>query len=55
MPTEVAFLIVAVLYGIAAAAMAAAGRQRLREVNPVPHRTVETIKEDVQWAKAQKS
>ena len=55
MPAEVAFLIVAVLYAVAAGAMAAAGRRRLREVNPVPQQTVETIKEDVQWAKAQKS
>jgi uncharacterized membrane protein YqjE len=55
MPTEVAFLIVAVLYAIAAAVMASTGRQRLRQVNPVPEQTVETLKEDVQWAKAQKS
>jgi uncharacterized membrane protein YqjE len=55
MPVELAFLIVAVVYAIAAAAMVAAGRQRMRQVSPVPPQTVETIKEDVQWAKAQKS
>jgi hypothetical protein len=55
MPTELAFLIVAVIYAIAAAAMAMSGRERLRRVNPVPEQTVQTLKEDVQWARAQTS
>jgi hypothetical protein len=29
------------------------GRKQLREVNPKPERTIETLKEDVQWAKNQ--
>jgi hypothetical protein len=40
-----AALIVAVLWGIAAAALYAVGRQRLREVRPTPQQTVDTLKE----------
>jgi uncharacterized membrane protein YqjE len=50
-----AFLIVAVLHGVIAGILIAVGRQRLKEVNPVPEQTVETLKEDVEWAKAQRS
>jgi hypothetical protein len=48
-------LIVAVLWGIVAAVLAASGRKKLREVNPKPERTVETLKEDAQWAKTRSS
>jgi hypothetical protein len=37
-------LIVAVLWGIAAAVLAAVGRRKFREVNPTPERTVDTLK-----------
>jgi len=37
-------LIVAVLWGIVAAVLAAVGRTKLREVNPTPERTVDTLK-----------
>ncbi|GAA0371530.1 phage holin family protein [Actinoallomurus spadix] len=40
-----AALIIAALWGVTAAIMAALGRQRMRHVSP-PHRTVETLKED---------
>jgi len=53
MPTGVAFLIVAVIVGIAAAVLLMIGRDRLQQVDPVPTATVETIQEDVQWAKQQ--
>ncbi len=46
-----AFLIVGVLYGIAAAVLVNKGKQELDQVDPVPQQTVETLKEDVQWAK----
>jgi len=55
MPTGWAALIVAALWGIVAAVLAATGRKKLREVNPKPERTVETLKEDVQWAKTRSS
>jgi hypothetical protein len=29
------------------------GRDRLRQVRPVPDETVETLKEDARWARAQ--
>jgi hypothetical protein len=38
-------LIVAVLWGIAAAVLFSIGRKRMRDVNPKPERTVETLKE----------
>ncbi|MGC5015167.1 phage holin family protein [Streptosporangium sp. DT93] len=46
-----AALIVAVLWGIAGAVLYTTGRARLREVQPKPERTVETLKEDAQWAR----
>jgi len=46
-----AALIVAVLWGIAAAVLFSAGRKKLSTVSPVPRQTVETLKEDAQWLK----
>jgi len=54
MPLWVAGLIVTVLWGIGATVLALQGRNKLRQVNPKPEQTVETLKEDVQWARAQK-
>jgi len=50
-PLGWAALIVAVLWGIAGAVLYATGRARLRTVDPTPERTVETLKEDAEWAK----
>jgi F0F1-type ATP synthase assembly protein I len=55
MHTALAFLIVGLVYAVVAAVLVVRGRARLQSVNPVPHQTVETLKEDVQWAKAQRS
>jgi uncharacterized membrane protein YqjE len=50
----VAALIVTVVYGAIAAVMAMAGRDRVKQgLPPAPEQTVETVKEDVQWAKSQ--
>jgi uncharacterized membrane protein YqjE len=54
-PAGVAFLIVGAIYGVVALALMALGRQRLKAVNPVPEQTVDTLKEDVAWAKQQMS
>jgi uncharacterized membrane protein YqjE len=54
-PRALAFLIVGIVYGIAAAVLLSQGKNRLKAVRPVPEQTVETLKEDVQWAKAPKS
>ncbi len=52
MDTWIAALIVAVVYGAVAALLAVKGRDRLREgMPPAPEQTVESVKEDVQWAK----
>lgn len=51
MPLGWAALIVAALWGIAGAALYTSGRAKLRTVNPKPERTVETLKEDAEWAK----
>jgi uncharacterized membrane protein YqjE len=49
-----AALIVAAIWAIAAAVLAASGRKALRDVNPKPEQTVETLKEDAQWLKTRK-
>jgi uncharacterized membrane protein YqjE len=50
----VAALIVTVVYGAIAALLAMTGRDRVKEgMPPAPEQTVETVKEDVQWAKSQ--
>lgn len=54
MPIGWAALIVAVLYGVVAAVLFSKGKAALKDVNPKPTQTVETLKEDVQWAKSQK-
>jgi uncharacterized membrane protein YqjE len=52
MDAWLAALIVAVVMGIVAAALGLAGRNKVREATPpVPEQTVETVKEDVEWAK----
>jgi hypothetical protein len=50
-----AALIVGVLLAAGTAALALLGRTRLRQVNPVPERTVQTVKEDVEWARTRTS
>jgi len=51
MPLGWAALIVAVLWGIVGAVLGVSGRNKLKTVDPVPHRTVGTLKEDAQWLK----
>jgi hypothetical protein len=52
MDAWLAALIVAVVMGAVAAALGLAGRNKVREATPpVPEQTVETVKEDVEWAK----
>lgn len=53
MPTGFAFLIVGLVWAVAAAVLALNGRNQLREVEPVPQ-TKDTLKEDVEWVKAQR-
>jgi Putative Actinobacterial Holin-X, holin superfamily III len=54
MDVWVAALIVTVVYGAVAGVLALTGKKRVSEATPpVPEQTVETVKEDVQWAKTQ--
>jgi uncharacterized membrane protein len=48
-----AFLIVGLLVAAVAAVLAVNGRNKLRQVHPVPDQTVDTLKEDARWARAQ--
>jgi uncharacterized membrane protein YqjE len=50
-----AALLTAVLLGIVAALLFVIGRNRFKQINPKPEQTVETLKEDVQWAKNRNS
>jgi hypothetical protein len=51
MPMGWAAVIVAVVWAAIGAALYVTGKNRLKTVDPMPRRTVETIKEDAQWLK----
>ena len=53
MPLWAAALIVTALYGLIAFVLFNQGKKQLKTVDPTPRQTVETLKEDVQWAKDQ--
>ncbi|WP_322921467.1 phage holin family protein [Nocardioides renjunii] len=55
MPVELALLIVTLLWAIVGAVLAAKGRKELKNANPQLPETQQTLKEDAQWVKAQKS
>jgi uncharacterized membrane protein YqjE len=52
--TALAFAIVGVLWALIALVLAASGKKQLATVEPLPV-TVHSLKEDVEWAKTQKS
>jgi len=52
--TWLAALIVTAVYGAIAAVLALRGKSKIQEATPpAPEQTVETLKEDVEWAKTQ--
>jgi hypothetical protein len=54
MPAWLAALLVAVVYGVIAFVLVKQGQARIKRATPpVPTQTVETVKEDVEWAKTQ--
>lgn len=55
LPRWMAFFLVAGLQGAAAAALLQRGREEMLQVDPMPTQAVETLKESVEWAKAQTS
>jgi F0F1-type ATP synthase assembly protein I len=55
MNTALAFLIVGLIWAIAAAVMALAGKRQMKRATPPLPTTTQTIKEDVQWARTLKN
>jgi uncharacterized membrane protein YqjE len=52
MPAWLAALIVTVVYGVIAGYLYLQGRKRIEDAgSPAPQQTIETLKEDVEWAK----
>ena len=51
-PIWLAALIVAVVYAAAAGVLALTGKNKVKEATPVaPEQSMESVKEDMQWAK----
>jgi hypothetical protein len=56
MPGWLAVLIATLAYGAIAVTLAMKGRDALKETGPpAPERTIESVKEDIQWAKTHAS
>jgi VIT1/CCC1 family predicted Fe2+/Mn2+ transporter len=56
LPEWLAALIVAAVLGAVAYVLAKQGKERVEEAGkPVPEQTIETVKEDVEWAKTRAS
>ena len=53
MPNWAAALVVGGTLAIVAAVSLTAGMKRFKEIHPTPERTLETIKENVEWVKQQ--
>lgn len=53
LPAWAAAVIVGVIMAIIAGGLVASGFTKLKEINPVPEKTVQTMKENAQWAKEQ--
>jgi hypothetical protein len=48
-----AALLVGAVLAVVAAVLISSGRNRLRQIDPVPEKTVQSMKENVQWTKEQ--
>jgi len=53
LPSWAAALIVGAALAVVASLMLTGGVRRFKQIHPAPERTVETIKENVEWAKQQ--
>jgi hypothetical protein len=53
MPAGFAFLIVGAVHAVIAAFLFMRARAQAKELRPVPDETIETLKEDAEWARAQ--
>ena len=54
LPGWAAALIVAAVYGVIAGVLAMQGKEKVQQATPPAPQTVETVKEDIEWAKAQR-
>jgi len=54
-PAGWAFFIVGLVWAGVAAALAVTGRNQFKEIHPVPPQTKAALKEDIEWARQQKS
>jgi hypothetical protein len=55
MPLGWAAVVVAVLWAVVGGVLYSLGRKRMKDVDPVPRQTVETLKEDAQWVRDRRS
>jgi hypothetical protein len=53
MPNWAAALIVAAALAIVAGTTVSAGRKRFKKIHPTPKRTMDSVKENVEWVKQQ--
>ncbi len=51
MPAWLAALVVTLVYGAIAGVLALRGRDKVKDATPPAPQTVETVKEDIEWAK----
>ena len=49
----VSYLIVGAIFAIGGAILLMQGIKRMKDVDPLPRETIETVKEDIQWIKEQ--
>jgi Flp pilus assembly protein TadB len=54
LPLWSAFLIVGAAFAILAYVLFQRGRTKMKQFTPGPEQTIETVKEDIEWAKARK-
>jgi hypothetical protein len=55
MPEGVAFLLVGIVWAVAALVLASRGRRELHQVHPAPQETVQELQEDRRWMRQQVS
>ena len=53
LPLWVAYLIVGALFAIGGGLLLMQGIKRMKDVDPLPRETIESVKEDIQWIKEQ--
>ena len=52
-PWGFAFLAIGAIWGLIAAALGLTGKKQAQQVDPTPHATLDTLQDEVEWAKQQ--